>query len=90
LKAAAIFRMIRRSRTSIVKALRTRAANGRKAEGIARTAGEIAVAAEDVREAAVVVVEDAADAAVVVADDMVADMAVTAGAGDGIKTRIRD
>lgn len=78
--------MIRRSRTSIAKALRMRVANGRRAGEIVLTEVEIAVAAEDVRAAAAAVVVADAEVAEVVAaaDGMVAATADIAGAG--IKT----
>jgi predicted cation transporter len=78
--------MIRRSRTSIEKALRMSAPEIVRIVRIA----EIAVAGEDVRAAEVVVVVVAAVAVEVAAAVTAVGMAVTAGTGaaEGIKPRI--
>ena len=83
MKAAAIFRMIRRSRTLIARALRVRVVTGRTAA----TAEEIVVAAADARVVAVVA---GAAAGVAVAAEAAVDVTVAAAmedmAADGTKS----
>jgi hypothetical protein len=85
LRAAAIFQMILRSRTSIAKALRMQAVEIVRIVGIARIAAGIAVAGEGVPvEAVVVAVAGAAVVAVAVEVDVtavaMADTVATAAA----------